>query len=184
MQLTAAAVTPPAEHAARRPAGAADAAAADADVRHHEGKTMCTRTMLFPVGLVLLLSVVSLTIADDSLDRRMRAVAPDSVDCGRTEPGAEGRRAVLNCVQSHVEAGTAFRARFDNTCLDNICAWGLFRDKSSGALQILSYDPKGCSSNDTDVWCGTFGEVPCKNPMCGCKQEECRFSAQATGSEA
>jgi len=33
MQLTAAAVTPPAERAARRPAGAADAAAADADVR-------------------------------------------------------------------------------------------------------------------------------------------------------
>ena len=33
MQLTAAAVTPPAEHAARRPAGAADAAAADAGVR-------------------------------------------------------------------------------------------------------------------------------------------------------
>jgi hypothetical protein len=32
MQLTAAAVTPPAEHAARRPAGAADAAAADAGV--------------------------------------------------------------------------------------------------------------------------------------------------------
>ena len=34
MQLTAAAVTPPAEHAARRPAGAADASAADAGVRH------------------------------------------------------------------------------------------------------------------------------------------------------
>ena len=34
MQLTAAAVTPPAEHAARRPAGATDAAAADAGVRH------------------------------------------------------------------------------------------------------------------------------------------------------
>jgi len=33
MQLTAAAVTPPAEHATRRPAGAADAAAADAGVR-------------------------------------------------------------------------------------------------------------------------------------------------------
>jgi hypothetical protein len=33
MQLAAAAVTPPAEHAARRPAGAADAAAADAGVR-------------------------------------------------------------------------------------------------------------------------------------------------------
>ena len=35
MQLTAAAVTPPAEHAARRPAGAADAAAADASVEPH-----------------------------------------------------------------------------------------------------------------------------------------------------
>jgi hypothetical protein len=33
MQLTAAAVTPPAEHAARRPAGAPDASAADAGVR-------------------------------------------------------------------------------------------------------------------------------------------------------
>jgi len=33
MQLTAAAVTPPAEHVARRPAGAADTAAADAGVR-------------------------------------------------------------------------------------------------------------------------------------------------------
>jgi hypothetical protein len=32
MRLTAAAVTPPAEHAARRPAGEADAAAADACV--------------------------------------------------------------------------------------------------------------------------------------------------------
>jgi len=32
MQLSAAAVTPPAEHAARRPAGAAGAAAADAGV--------------------------------------------------------------------------------------------------------------------------------------------------------
>jgi hypothetical protein len=32
MQLTAAAVTPPAEHAARRSAGTADAAAADAGV--------------------------------------------------------------------------------------------------------------------------------------------------------
>jgi hypothetical protein len=33
MQLTAASVTPPAEHAARRPAGTAGASAADADVR-------------------------------------------------------------------------------------------------------------------------------------------------------
>ena len=38
MQLTAAAVTPPAEHAARRPAGAADAAAADACVIRKEVK--------------------------------------------------------------------------------------------------------------------------------------------------
>jgi len=34
MQLTVAAVTPPAEHAARRPAGEARAAAADAGVGH------------------------------------------------------------------------------------------------------------------------------------------------------
>jgi hypothetical protein len=40
MQLTAAAVTPPAEHAARRPAGAADVAAADADVIGAGGRLM------------------------------------------------------------------------------------------------------------------------------------------------
>jgi hypothetical protein len=39
MQLTAAVVTPPAEHAARRPAGAAIAAAADADVSFGYMKT-------------------------------------------------------------------------------------------------------------------------------------------------
>jgi len=43
MQQTAAAVTPPAEHAARRPAGEADAAAADADVRR-------TCDKLWPTG--------------------------------------------------------------------------------------------------------------------------------------
>ena len=37
MQLAAAAVTPPAEHAARRPAGTAGVAAADACVRVSEG---------------------------------------------------------------------------------------------------------------------------------------------------
>jgi hypothetical protein len=36
MQLTAFSVTPPAEHAARRPAGAADAAEADAEGRFAE----------------------------------------------------------------------------------------------------------------------------------------------------
>jgi len=56
MQLTAAAVTPPAEHAARRPAGAADAAAADADViRTFGGSTSETVLMLFVVSLTLLL---------------------------------------------------------------------------------------------------------------------------------
>ena len=38
IQLTAAAVTPPAEHAARQPAGAADAAVADADVHNDMDK--------------------------------------------------------------------------------------------------------------------------------------------------
>ena len=39
MQLTAAAVTPPAEHAARRPAGTADAAAPDAGVSCYQEET-------------------------------------------------------------------------------------------------------------------------------------------------
>ena len=121
---------------------------------------------LFPGGLVLLLGAFSLILAEDSLDRRMKASGPDSIDCGRTEPGAAGRKAVLSCVQSSIRAGTAFRVRFDKTCIDSICAWGLFRGTSSGALQIVPYDSKGCSlANDTDVWCGTFGEVPCRKPL-------------------
>ena len=41
MQLTVAAVTPSAEHAARRPAGAADAAAADAGASLRGPMIMC-----------------------------------------------------------------------------------------------------------------------------------------------
>ena len=56
MQLTAAAVTPPAEHAARRSAGAADAAAADADViRSRGGEKM-------RIGLILMLVSLSFCI--------------------------------------------------------------------------------------------------------------------------
>jgi hypothetical protein len=54
MQLTAAAVTPPAEHAARRPAGAAGAAAADACVRNRRGTIMIFRM----ASMVVLLSAL------------------------------------------------------------------------------------------------------------------------------
>jgi hypothetical protein len=53
MQLTAAAVTPPAEHAARRPAGAAGAAAADAGVRREFRISMLGCL----VGIVVLVSM-------------------------------------------------------------------------------------------------------------------------------
>ena len=108
----------------------------------------------------------------------MRAMSAESVDCGRTEPGADNRKAVLNCVRSHLRTGAPFRVRFDGTCIDTVCAWGVFRD-SSGALRILSYDPKGCSStNDADVWCGTFGEVPCRQPQVTIDGEKVRVSCK------
>jgi hypothetical protein len=47
MQLTAAAVTPPAEHAARRPAGAVDAVAADAGVGQNGTVFECFVSYLF-----------------------------------------------------------------------------------------------------------------------------------------
>jgi TonB family protein len=63
MQLTAAAVTPPAEHAARRPAGEADASAADAGVRLNDGKAGARRRnkmrQRFSV-LIVLFSVIAL----------------------------------------------------------------------------------------------------------------------------
>jgi len=61
MQLTAAAVTPPAEHAARWPAGAADAAAADAGVRpisiEERNRAQCS---YWRMGNMKLKSMVSL----------------------------------------------------------------------------------------------------------------------------
>jgi hypothetical protein len=124
------------------------------------------RLRWLPAGIAVLLVASPVTRGEDSLDQRMRAMAPDAVDCGRTQPGASGREAVLDCVRSQVRAGTPFRVRFDGTCIDAVCTWGLFRRAPSAALEILSYDPAGCSAeNDTDVWCGTFGEVPCRDPQ-------------------
>jgi hypothetical protein len=59
MQLTAAAGTPPAEHAARRPAGAAGAAAADADVRLTYLYSKGGFVTRFGIFLLVILCIVS-----------------------------------------------------------------------------------------------------------------------------
>jgi hypothetical protein len=59
MQPAAAAVTPPAEHAARRPAGAADAAAADACVRRMKGdEAMGSRFGVYGALSILLFQMI------------------------------------------------------------------------------------------------------------------------------
>ena len=126
---------------------------------------MTNRQILTSAGIVLFAMLLSPVVAEDALDRRMRALGPDAQDCGRTDRSAPNRAKVLECVESQVQAGTPFRVRFDDTCIDAICMWGLLREKPEGQLRLVPYDPQACTpGNDTDPWCGTFAVVPCKNP--------------------
>jgi hypothetical protein len=82
MQLTAAAVTPHAEHAARRPAGAADVAAADAGARQQTRTRM--KHWVISLGCLLCCTAVSLAqdsarLSDDSILHLVLSTAfPDS----------------------------------------------------------------------------------------------------------
>lgn len=119
------------------------------------------------IGLALLCFAATLpeVLAEDSLDRRLRAQSPEATDCGRASDDSAARKTVVHCAVAQFEAGGPFRARFDNRCIDGVCSWGLFRDKRGAAVQVVPFDPKTCNpTNDSDPWCGTFGAAPCKNP--------------------
>lgn len=128
---------------------------------------MMHRLFIGSAGIALVVALSSPATAEDPLDRRLRALGPDAHDCGRTGPGEPNRGEVLGCVKSQVAAGTSFRARFDGSCADSICSWGLVREKNEGPIRLVPYDPKLCPpavANDTDPWCGTLGAVPCRDP--------------------
>ena len=143
--------------------------------RHGEGPGMAQRQFLSAVAMALVATLLSPVIAEDSLDRRMGALSPDAHDCGRTNPSAADRGKVLACVESQVQAGTPFRVRLDDTCVDSICAWGLLREKPGGQVRLVPYEPKACTSaNESDPWCGTFADVPCKDPQVTVKRSKLR----------
>jgi len=128
---------------------------------------MTNRRVLATAFGAVFVVLVSPVTADDALDRRMLAMSPDARDCGTTDPAGADRAKVLECVEAQVAAGTPFRVRFDGTCIDAICAWGLMREKQDGPIRLVPYDPKLCPPavpNESDPWCGTFAGVPCKHP--------------------
>jgi len=134
---------------------------------------MRRRHWVITAGILCLPSALPGLFAEDSLDRRLRAQSPDAIDCGRTDDRSANRKAVLGCAMAPFEAGVPFRVRFDNSCVNSACSWGLFRDKPGGTVQVVPFDPKACNpANDTDPWCGTFGAAPCRNPKLQLKRKK------------
>ena len=114
---------------------------------------MMRRLFLILARSGVLITLLAPAIAEDSLERRMRALSPKAHDCGNIDRSGADRGKVLECVKSQVAAGTPFRVRFDDICIDSVCAWGVVREEQDGPFRLVSYDPKMCApavANDTD----------------------------------
>jgi len=134
MQLTAAAVTPPAEHAARRPAGAADAAAADAGVRHtREMDKIATNILIIGFAVVLLCSAVHSGETPGEIVSRYC-----SLDSAGARLSSASYDAISPLVTWDIEGGW--------DCLDVVAGFRVERaqlDSDSSASVLVSYDLLG-----------------------------------------
>src|SRR5258706_9794889 len=66
------------------------------------------------VLIVIALSVAAQAAnAEDSLDRRLKAIVHQGTDCGRVGEGGSPRSAVIACVNKQFTSNRPFRARVD-----------------------------------------------------------------------
>lgn len=107
-------------------------------------------------------------VAEDSLDRRLQKLEPSAFNCGRVGRDGTTRKSLTDCVQKHFLANEPFLARYDSSCEDSVCAWGIVLQRSPGSLYIVGFDVGfdsiGCTAKTyTDPLCGTTLER-CQKP--------------------
>ncbi len=118
-----------------------------------------TRTVF--VDLLLSLAIAPIFLAagpaghEDSLDRQMRRLAPDAVDCGQVDLSGANRTAVNACVTKHFLADRSFKARYECLGEDSTCFWGLILAKRPGGVAVVWYDSMGCPGSPPSPYCGT-----------------------------
>jgi hypothetical protein len=103
------------------------------------------------VAAILALGIIvasSAAIADDSLDRRLKSIAPGGKDCGRIGERGTPRPDVVACVTQQFKANKPFWARLDSFAEDSSGGLGLvLEDRGNGrggAFFIVEFDKKGC----------------------------------------
>jgi hypothetical protein len=107
---------------------------------------------------------VGLSVAGDSLDRRLRAIARDGVNCGEWSEGGQNRGAVNSCVSKQLSSNRPFFARFGVSCEDSKCAVGVALEPAPGSLYVVHFDSQGCrGTKSSDPFCGTVLES-CRRP--------------------
>lgn len=118
-----------------------------------------TRTRYLDLALSLAIPPMLLAAAvagqEDSLDRQMKRLVPDAVDCGTVNLSGANRTAVNACVTKHFLADRSFKARYECLSEDSSCSWGLILTKRPGGVAIVSYDSMGCPGSPPSPYCGT-----------------------------
>ncbi len=111
----------------------------------------------------------SAAIGDDSLDRRLKSIAPGGRDCGRIGERGTPRPDVVACVTQQFKANKPFWARLDSYGEDSSGGLGLvLEDRGKGrggAFFIVEFDKKGCGGGrEVQAFCGTVVRE-CQRPQ-------------------
>lgn len=88
------------------------------------------------------------------LDRQLKKLSPEGVDCGRVDLSGAGREQASACVTEHFLAGRSFRARYQCLSDDSECWRGLALSKRPGRLAVVLFDGIGCG-HPPAPYCGT-----------------------------
>ena len=113
--------------------------------------------LVLGLGVVLTVGVAT---AEDSLDRRLQAITPEGVECGRIGEGGSPRSTVVACVTKHLTTNRPFRARVDGHTEDSRGGLGLVLEdlggNRGGEFFVVNFDSGGCGAkNAADPYCGT-----------------------------
>src|SRR6185436_2791208 len=122
------------------------------------------RIDLLATSVIVAAFGMGLCVAEDSLDRRLRAIARDGVNCGEWTEGGQNRPAVNSCISKQLGSNRPFFARFGVSCEDSKCAVGLALEPAPGSLYVVHFDSQGClGTKSSDPFCGTVFES-CRRP--------------------
>jgi hypothetical protein len=116
----------------------------------------------YRIAVALNQAVISL-LGGDLLDRTMRKLVPDSVDCGRVRIGSDPEPAT-RCALAAFHHRHAFRVRYDMQGIDSDVAVG-FAGTTGGSVTVLPFDGDPAGQAGTSILRQRVSQKACPTPV-------------------